>query len=69
MAYDYFYREFDKKTRAILICFFIIFILLLNILHSQNNEIKEIKKGFNEMKTILDNLTNLTLELKDGVEK
>ena len=69
MAYDYFYREFDKKTRAILICFFIIFILLLNILHSQNNEIKEIKKGFNEMKTILDNLTNLTFELKDGVEK
>ena len=65
LAYDYFNREFDKKTRIILICFFIIFILLFYILHIQSNEIKELKYGFNEMRAILDNLTDLTLELKN----
>ena len=65
LAYDYFQREFDKKTRIILICFFIIFILLFYILHIQSNEIKELKYGFNEMRAILDNLTDLTLELKN----
>ena len=69
LAYDYFQREFDKKTRIILICFFIIFILLFYILHIQSNEIKELKYGFNEMRAILDNLTNLTLEIKNGFSK
>jgi hypothetical protein len=64
MAYDFYYREFDKNTRFILACFFIVFILLLNVIQRQNNEIMELKKGFNEMKTTLANLTNLILELK-----
>lgn len=69
LSYEYFYREFDKKTRAILICFFIIFILLLYIIQGQNNEIKELKKGFNEVRIILDNLNNLVLELKTHMVK
>ena len=69
ICYDYFYREFDKKTRAILICCFVIFILLLSVIQRQNNEIREIKKEFNEMKSILNNLTNLTLELKKNIGK
>ena len=69
LSYDYFYREFDKKTRTILICFFIVFILLLYIIQGQNNEIKELKKGINDMKSTLDNLTNLVLELKKNMEK
>ena len=69
LAYDYFHREFDKKTRTILICFFIVFILILYILHSQNNQIKELKSGFNKIKKILDNLNDLTLELKNGFSK
>ena len=69
LSYDYFYREFDKKTRTILICFFIIFLILLYIIQGQNNEIKELKKGFNEMKNALENLTKLTLELKKNMEK
>ena len=68
MAYDYYFREFDKNTRFILACFFVVFLLLLNVIQRQNNEIKELKKGFNEMKITLDNLTNLILELK-GKEK
>ena len=69
LSYEYFYREFDKKTRTILICFFIIFILLLYIIQGQNNEINELKKGFNEMKIALNNLTKLTLELQKRMEK
>ena len=69
LSYDYFYREFDKKTRTILICFFVVFILLLYIIQGQNNEIKELKKGINDMKSTLDNLTNLVLELKKNMEK
>ena len=69
LYYDYFYREFDKKTRTILICIFIIFILLISVIQRQNNEIKEIKKEFNEMKSILNNLTNLTLEIKNNIGK
>ena len=68
MAYDFYFREFDKNTRFILACFFIVFILLLNVISRQNKEIIELKKGFNEMKTTLANLTNLVLELK-GKEK
>ena len=68
MAYDFYFREFDKNTRFILACFFIVFILLLNVISRQNKEIMELKKGFNEMKTTLANLTNLVLELK-GKEK
>lgn len=64
MAYEYYFREFDKNTRFILACFFIVFILLLNVIQRQNNEIMELKKGFNEMKTTLANLTNLIIELK-----
>ena len=62
--YEYFYREFDKKTRVILIYCFLIFTLLLYIINGQNKEIKELKKGFIEMKMILDNLTNLILQIK-----
>ena len=69
LSYEYFYREFDKKTRAILICFFIIFLLLLYIIQGQSNEIKELKKGFNEMKNMLNNLTKLTLEMKKNMDK
>ena len=69
LFYEYFYREFDKKTRTILIFLFIIFILLLTIINRQNNEIREFKKGFNEMKEIIDNLTNLTLELRKSMGK
>ena len=69
LFYEYFYREFDKKTRTILIFLFVIFILLLIIINGQSNEIKELKKGLNEMKDILDNLTNLTMELKKSIEK
>ena len=68
MAYDYYFREFDKNTRFILACFFIVFILLLKVIQRQSNEIMELKKGFNEMKITLANLTNLILELK-GKEK
>lgn len=68
MAYDFYFREFDKNTRFILACFFIVFLLLLNVISRQNKEIMELKKGFNEMKTTLANLTNLVLELK-GKEK
>ena len=64
LAYEYFNREFDKNTRAILIFIFIIFILLLIIINGQNKEIKELKNGLNEMKKIVEQLTNLTLELK-----
>ena len=69
LSYDYFYREFDKKTRTILICFLVVFILLLYIIQGQNNEIKELKKGINDMKSTLDNLTNMVLELKKNMEK
>ena len=68
IMYEYYFREFDKKTRFILGCFFIIFILLLNIIQGQNNEIRELKKGFNEMKIALEKLTNITMELK-GIRK
>ena len=68
-SYEYFYREFDKKTRVILICCFLIFTLLLYIINGQNNEIKELKKGFIEMKMILDHLTNLTLQIKKEIGK
>ena len=69
LSYEYFYREFDKKTRTILICFFIIFLLLLYIIQGQSNEIKELKKAFNEMQISLENLTKLTLEIKKNIEK
>jgi hypothetical protein len=68
MAYEFYYREFDKNTRFILACFFVVFLLLLNVIQRQNKEIMELKKGFNEMKITLANLTNLILELK-GKEK
>ena len=67
--YEYFYREFDKKTRVILICCFLIFTLLLYIINEQNKEIKELKKGFSEMKMILNNLTNLILQIKKEMGK
>ena len=69
LFYEYFYREFDKKTRIILIFLFLIFILLLTIINGHNNEIRELKNGFNEMKEILNNLTNLTMELKKNMGK
>ena len=69
LFYEYFYREFDKKTRIILIFLFIIFILLLTIINGQSNEIRELKRGFDEMKEKLDNLINLTLELKKDIGK
>ena len=69
LFYEYFYREFDKKTRTILIFLFLIFILLLTIINGHNNEIRELKNGFNEMKEILNNLTNLTMELKKNMGK
>ena len=68
-GYEYFYREFDKKTRIILFCFLFIFIMLLSIIRGQSNEIKELKYGFVEMKNILDNLTKLTIELKKELDK
>ena len=37
MAYEYYFREFDKNTRFILACFFIVFILLLNVIQRQNS--------------------------------
>ena len=64
LSYEYFYREFDKKTRAILICLFFIFIMLFSIIQGQSNEIRELKNEISEMKTLLNNLTNLVLELK-----
>lgn len=69
LVYEYFNREFDRNTRAILICFFIIFILLLFIIHEQSKEIKELKKGFNEIKKVVDELTKITLELKKRKDK
>ena len=68
-GYEYFYKEFDRKTRIILFCFLFIFIMLLNIIIGQSNEIKELKNGFVEMKNILDNLTKLTIELKKEIDK
>ena len=68
-GYEYFYREFDKKTRIILFCFLFIFFMLLSIIRGQSNEIKELKNGFVEMKNILDNLTKLTIELKKELDK
>ena len=62
LSYEYFYREFDKKTRAILICLFFIFIMLFSIIQGQSNEIRELKNEISEMKTLLNNLTNLVLE-------
>ena len=64
LSYEYFYREFDKKTRAILICLFFIFIMLFSIIQGQSNEIRELKNEISEMKTLLNNLTSLVLELK-----
>lgn len=64
LSYEYFYREFDKKTRAILICLFFIFIMLFSIIQGQSNEIRELKNEISEMKTLLNNLTNLVLESK-----
>lgn len=69
LFYEYFHREFDKNTRTILIFLFIIFILLLTIINGQRNEITELKIGFNEMKESLNNLINLSMELKKDIEK
>ena len=65
LSYDYFYREFDKKTRVILICLFFIFLMLLSIIQGQNNEIRELKNEINDVKILLNDLTKIVLEFKN----
>ena len=66
ISYEYFYKEFDKKTRAILIFLSFIFIMMLSIIQGQSKEIKELKNEISEVKLLLNNLTKIVLEFKSN---
>ena len=65
LSIDFFYREFDKKTRVILIVIFFVFIMLFSVIQGQNNQVKEIKNDIDDIKRILNNLTCIVSELKN----
>ena len=68
LMYDYFNREFDYKTRAIMIFCFFLFFVLLSVIQGQNNEIYELKNELSEMKGMLKDLKNITLGMKKVME-
>lgn len=54
--YKRFEKEMDFKSMVIFSCFLLVILLMLSIISHQNSEIRELKKGFNEMKNVLLNL-------------